>query len=178
MLFDFTGKKYLVTGASSGIGRVTATLLRRSGAEVIAAGQDRGKLASLQEESGCQALPFDVADSASIDAALDGVHGLDGLVNCSGIALVEPVLALDADSFDRVMAVNARGAALVARSVARRMIAEKRPGSIVNVSSQAALVALEDHLCYCASKAALDAITRVNSDRTISASTASTPPSR
>jgi NAD(P)-dependent dehydrogenase (short-subunit alcohol dehydrogenase family) len=63
-------------------------------------------------------------------------------------------------SFDRVMAVNARGAVLVAKHVARGMIDAKRAGSIVNVSSQAALLALDDHLSYSASKAALDAATR------------------
>ena len=63
-------------------------------------------------------------------------------------------------SFYRIMAVNARGAVLVAKHVARGMIDAKRAGSIVNVSSQAALVALDDHLSYSASKAALDAVTR------------------
>ncbi|MFP3560513.1 SDR family oxidoreductase, partial [Paraburkholderia sp. SIMBA_049] len=76
-------------------------------------------------------------------------------------------LEISAEHFDRVMAVNARGAALVARAVARKMIARdgrgavRARGSIVNVSSQAALVGLPEHLSYCASKAALDAITRV-----------------
>ena len=97
----------------------------------------------------------------AMQAALAGVRGVDGLVNCSGIALLESSLDLDPDNFDRVMAVNARSAALMSRHVAQKMIAEKRQGSIVNVSSQASLVALENHLAYCASKAALDAITRV-----------------
>jgi NAD(P)-dependent dehydrogenase (short-subunit alcohol dehydrogenase family) len=74
--------------------------------------------------------------------------------------LLERAIDTTAASFDHVMAVNARGAALVARHVARGMIEAKRQGSIVNVSSQAALVALDDHLSYSASKAAMDAITR------------------
>ncbi|MEC5159628.1 MULTISPECIES: SDR family oxidoreductase [unclassified Janthinobacterium] len=161
MRFDFSGKKIMVTGATSGIGLVTAQLLRAAGAAVVAVGRDRAKLAALQADSSCEPLPLDVADGAAIERALAGVRGLDGLVNCSGVAQLESCLELRGEHFDRVMAVNARGAALVARHVAAGMVAERRAGSIVNVSSQAALVALEEHLSYCASKAALDAITRV-----------------
>ena len=132
MQFDFSGNKILVTGATGGIGLVTAQFLRAAGAEVVAAGR-----------------------------ALTGVRGLDGLVNGSGVAQLELCLELRGEHFDRVMEVNARGAALVARRVAAGMIAQRRAGSIVNASSQAALVALGDHLSYCASKAALDAITRL-----------------
>jgi NAD(P)-dependent dehydrogenase (short-subunit alcohol dehydrogenase family) len=74
--------------------------------------------------------------------------------------LLESALDLQAESFDAVMAVNARAAALVASRCGKAMIAAGVRGSIVNVSSQAALVALDAHLCYCASKAAMDAITR------------------
>ncbi|MEO6919617.1 MAG: SDR family oxidoreductase [Collimonas sp.] len=158
--YELGGKKIMVTGATSGIGEVIAQLLRRCGAQVLAIGQNRNKLDQLVTLHGCVALALDVADSAAVEKELASSHGLDGLVNCSGISILESCLALNADSFDRVMAVNARGAAMVSRYVAQHMIAERRQGSIVNVSSQASLVALEDHLAYCASKAALDAITR------------------
>ncbi len=134
-IFDFSGRSILVTGASSGIGRVTVEMLCASGAQVVAAARNVGELARLAEETGCEPLVLDVGDEAAIDTT--------------------------ASSFDSVMNVNARGAILVARHVARAMIDAKRAGSIVNVSSQAALVGLEDHLSYCASKAAMDAITRV-----------------
>jgi NAD(P)-dependent dehydrogenase (short-subunit alcohol dehydrogenase family) len=158
--FDFTGRSILVTGASSGIGRATVELLCASGATVLAAARNVGELARLAEETGCEPLVLDVGDEAAIDDALASLDAFDGLVNCAGIALLERAVDTTAASFDRVMAVNARGAALVARYVARGMLAAKRAGSIVNVSSQASLVALEDHLSYSASKAAMDAITR------------------
>lgn len=158
--FDFTGRSILVTGASSGIGRATVELLCRSGATVVAAARNVGELARLAEETGCEPLVLDVADEAAIDDALASLDAFDGLVNCAGIALLERAVDTTAASFDRVMAVNARGAALVARHVARAMLDAKRGGSIVNVSSQAGLVALDDHLSYSASKAAMDAITR------------------
>ena len=77
------------------------------------------------------------------------------------------------------MAINVRGAAMMARDVAKGMLRDGRAGSIVNVSSQASLVALDEHLAYCASKAAMDAITRslcLEWGPAASASTASTPP--
>ncbi|RQV26740.1 SDR family NAD(P)-dependent oxidoreductase [Burkholderia cenocepacia] len=166
--FDFSGSTVLVTGASSGIGRACAIALAHAGARVVAAARDMAALDTLAGEIACDTLRMDVGgDQHAIDAALDAYDAFDGLVNCAGIASLEPALDVDAAHFDRVMAVNARGAALVARAVARKMIerdgrgAANARGSIVNVSSQAALVGLPAHLSYCASKAAMDAITRV-----------------
>ncbi|KWF30245.1 SDR family oxidoreductase [Burkholderia pseudomultivorans] len=170
--FDFDGSRVLVTGASSGIGRACAVALAQAGAQVVAAARDAAALDALAGETGCDTLRVDLGgDEQAIDTALAAQAAFDGLVNCAGVASLEPSLEISAASFDRVMAVNARGAALVARSVARKMIArdgggrrsggERAGGSIVNVSSQAALVGLPAHLSYCASKAAMDAITRV-----------------
>ena len=129
--------------------------------EVVAAARNVGELARLAEETGCEPLVLDVGDEVAIDEALASLDVFDGLVNCAGTAMLERAIDTTAASFDSVMSVNARGAILVARHVARAMIDARRAGSIVNVSSQAALVGLEDHLSYCASKAAMDAITRV-----------------
>ncbi|HEX3380080.1 MAG TPA: SDR family oxidoreductase [Paraburkholderia sp.] len=158
--FDFSGRTILVTGASSGIGRATVEALCASGASVVAAARNVNELARLAEETGCEPLRLDISDEAAIDEALATLEPFDGLVNCAGIALLERAVDTTAASFDRVMAVNARGAVLVAKHVARGMLEAGRAGSIVNVSSQAALVALDDHLSYSASKAALDAVTR------------------
>ncbi|CAE6733968.1 SDR family oxidoreductase [Paraburkholderia nemoris] len=158
--FDFSGRSVLVTGASSGIGRATVEALCASGASVVAAARNVNELARLAEETGCEPMMLDVSDESAIDDALGSLDAFDGLVNCAGIALLERAVDTTGASFDRVMGVNARGAVLVAKHVARGMIDAKRAGSIVNVSSQAALVALDDHLSYSASKAALDAVTR------------------
>ena len=158
--FDFTGRRALVTGASSGIGRAVAVRIAQTGAQVTAVGRQEAALQKLQEETGCNPLVLDVADSQALDQAFAELPAFDLVVNCAGIALLEPALELQAHSFDAVMAVNARAAALVAARCGKAMAAAGVRGSIVNVSSQAALVALDAHLCYCASKAALDAITR------------------
>lgn len=158
--FDFTGRRALVTGASSGIGRAVAVRIAQAGAQVTAVGRQEAALQKLQEETGCNPLVLDVAAPQALDQAFGELPAFDLVVNCAGIALLEPALELQAHSFDAVMAVNARAAALVAARCGKAMAAAGVRGSIVNVSSQAALVALDDHLCYCASKAALDAITR------------------
>ncbi|CAB3681628.1 NAD-dependent glycerol dehydrogenase [Paraburkholderia sediminicola] len=158
--FDFSGRSILVTGASSGIGRATVEALCASGASVVAAARNVNELARLAEETGCEPMMLDVSNESAIDDALSSLDAFDGLVNCAGIALLERGVDTTGASFDRVMGVNTRGAVLVAKHVARGMIDAKRAGSIVNVSSQAALVALDDHLSYSASKAALDAVTR------------------
>ena len=155
--FDFSYQRILVTGASSGIGREIAQQLIASGAEVFALGRDAQALAAL----GCRTLCVDIADSIALDKTLQDLPPLHGLVNCAGISRLEPAAAISASAFDQVMSVNARAAAQVASRVAAKMIEANMAGSIVNVSSQASLVALDDHLSYCASKAALDAITRV-----------------
>jgi NAD(P)-dependent dehydrogenase (short-subunit alcohol dehydrogenase family) len=159
--FDFNGQSVLVTGASSGIGKTTATLLREVGARVVAAARNKEALAELASETGCEPLYLDVSDAEQITRALAPFAAFDGLVNCSGTTALDAAVDFTAADFDLLMGVNARGAALVAQQVARGMIAAGKRGSIVNVSSQAALVGIENHLAYCASKSALDAITRV-----------------
>lgn len=158
--FNFSGQRALVTGASSGIGRAVAMRLAQSGAKVTAVGRNAAALETLHAEAGCTPLVLDVADAPALEHALAASQAFDLVVNCAGIALLESAVEMKVESFDTVMAVNARAAALVASRCGRAMIAAGICGSIVNVSSQASLVALDAHLCYCASKAAMDAITR------------------
>ena len=85
------------------------------------------------------------------------------MVNCGGWGgEIAPPQDTDIAVFDKVMSINARGALLVTKYAARTMIRIGQGGSIVNVSSQAGLVAITGHICYGSSKAALDNITRVS----------------
>jgi NAD(P)-dependent dehydrogenase (short-subunit alcohol dehydrogenase family) len=158
--FDLRGQRILVTGASSGIGWEVAQQLLAAGASVFAMGRDVSNLELLAEQ-GCETLRVEMADSEALNAALAGLPVLNGLVNCAGISILEAASEVSAAALDQVLAINVRAAALVAAAVARKMIEHGVAGSIVNVSSQASLVALTDHLSYCASKGALDAMTRV-----------------
>jgi len=156
------GRTVVVTGAGGGIGGEIVAHLVRAGADVIAAGRTDEEVADVSERHGIRSLVFDVADEESVAAALDGLD-LQGLVNCAGYGgVVAPVVDAGADVFDRVMAVNARGTLLTTKYAARSMIRLGHGGAIVNVSSQASLVALDGHVSYGASKAAVDAITRVS----------------
>lgn len=123
--FDFHGRSFLVTGASSGIGRAAAVALRGCGARVVAAARNARELERLAHETGCEPLELDVGCDASVRAALSGERmrdAFDGLINCAGVTSLAAAIDTTADEFDRVMAVNARGAMLVARHVARAMI--------------------------------------------------------
>lgn len=152
----------LVTGASGGIGAATVRQLREAGAEVIASGRDTAKLDQLAGETGCRTLAFDLTSEESIKNALDGLD-LWGVVNCGGFGgEIATPMDTDIDIFDKVIAINARGALLVTKYASQSMIRLGKGGSIVNVSSQASLVALKGHISYGSSKAALDNITRVS----------------
>ena len=152
----------LVTGASGGIGAATVRQLRAAGAEVIASGRNSGQLDTLAAATGCRTLPFELSSEESVRGALEGLD-LWGVVNCGGFG-GEIATPMDTDIavFDKVISINARGALLVTKYASQSMIRLGKGGSIVNVSSQAALVALKGHISYGSSKAALDNITRVS----------------
>lgn len=153
---DFNGKRILVTGAGKGIGRETVEWLKRCGAEVIAMGRNPDDLAYADRP-----LVADLVDVAATRAAVMSALPLDGLVNCAGVVELQSFLDTSIETFDHLMAVNTRAPMVIAQVVARDLIARSMPGAIVNVSSLAAAVGTRDHLAYCASKAALDAMTRV-----------------
>ena len=152
----------LVTGASGGIGGATVRKLIAHGADVIGAGRDKGALKALADETGCRALTFDVSQEDQVRDALDGLD-LWGVVNCAGFGgEIATPMETDIDVFDKVIAINTRGALLVTKYASQSMVKLGQGGAIVNVSSQASLVGLRGHISYGSSKAALDNITRVS----------------
>jgi len=159
---DFNGRPILVTGASGGIGGATVRRLVQAGADVIASGRTADTLEALAAETGVRTLPFDLTSEEGVRGALDGLD-LWGVVNCGGFGgEIATPMETDIDVFDKVISINARGSLLVTKYASRSMIRLGRGGSIVNVSSQASLVALRGHISYGSSKAALDNITRVS----------------
>ena len=159
---NFSGRPILVTGASGGIGGATVRQLVAAGADVIASGRSEEALGKLAEETGVRVVPFDLTSEDSIRGALDDLD-VWGVVNCGGFGgEIATPMETDISVFDQVIAINARGALLVTKYASRSMIRLGNGGSIVNVSSQAGLVALSGHISYGSSKAALDNITRVS----------------
>lgn len=159
---DFNGRTILVTGASGGIGGATVRHLVAAGAEVIASGRNVEHLEAIAAETGAEPLPFDLTSEDSIRDAIEG-RDIWGVVNSGGWGgeIASPQ-ETDIDVFDKVISINARGSLLVTKYASREMIRQERGGAIVNVSSQASLVALSGHISYGSSKAALDNITRVS----------------
>lgn len=159
---DFAGRTILVTGAAGGIGGATVRQLAAAGADVVASARSESDLETICAETNARPLPFDLESEDSVRTALDGFD-LWGVVNCAGFGgEIATPMDTDIDVFDKVISVNARGALLVTKYASRTMVRLGKGGSIVNVSSQASLVALSGHISYGSSKAALDNITRVS----------------
>jgi L-xylulose reductase len=162
LMTDLQGRTILVTGAGGGIGGATVRQLVAAGAHVLAAGRSAENLEAIVAETGAEPIVFDLESEDEIRTALEG-RDLYGVVNCGGWG-GEIATPMDTDIavFDKVMSINARGSLLVTKYASREMIRLGQGGAIVNVSSQASLVALTGHISYGSSKAALDNITRVS----------------
>lgn len=157
----FDGKRALVTGAGKGIGRAVAITLKKCGAEVVALSRTQSDLDSLSEEHpDIQVVLLDLSDIAAVKREIPKLAPIHLLVNNAAIGQIEPFLEVTEESFGLLFNVNVKACLFVAQAVARDMVARGSGGSIVNVSSQASQVALLDHTVYCATKAALDSITR------------------
>ncbi len=159
-LKQFSGKRALVTGAGKGIGRAVATMLAARGAEVVALGRTAADLDSLAA-TGCRAIVADLDDIERAAALVTAALPLDLLVNNAGISILEPALDTTQAAFEAVLRINTWAPLRLAQVVAGDLIARKRRGAIVNVSSTASSRGLALHAAYCASKAGLDALTRV-----------------
>ena len=158
---DFGSKRALVTGAGKGIGREIARHLAACNAEVVALSRTEADLDTLRDEIGCATIAVDLADVAATQAALADAGQFELLVNNAGVSILEPFLDVSVAAFDEVMAVNVRGVLIVSQIVARGMITAGSGGAIVNLSSVASSRALALHTAYCASKGALDQLTRM-----------------
>jgi 3-oxoacyl-[acyl-carrier protein] reductase len=167
MTSPLKGKRALVTGAASGIGRATAQELGRRGADVALV--DLAPCAGLAEEISAMgrksiAIEADVGDEtqapAAVRRALDDLGGLDILVNCAGMILEKPLLEMSIDDFDRIVRVNLRGTYLMGREGIAAMKEQGGGGRIVNIASELAYLGRAEFSAYCASKAAILGLTR------------------
>lgn len=172
-LFGLRRKTAVVSGGSAGIGRAVAELLLAAGARVVIAGTTAAKIeatvADLGDRSGRQAdvigVPTDITQEAAVvnlfDQAVAAFGGVDVMINCAGIYPVVPFLDTSVELWDRVNAVNLRGAFLCMREAVKKMLIDGRGGTIVNVSSMAArMTMIHGHAPYGASKAGADILVR------------------
>lgn len=160
---DLSGKRALVTGASSGIGLGCAVALAEAGAHVVLAAR---RVAALEDavaqmtEQGwsAQALGFDQSDLTQVEAAFDAPY--DIVLNSAGLARHGPAVETQADDFDTVMDLNLRGAYFLSSYAARALMAAGKPGSIIHISSQMGHVGGIDRAVYCASKHAVEGMVK------------------
>jgi len=165
---DFGGRTALVTGGAGGIGLAIARQLAEGGARVVLVDLERQALdvaaASLAEPRHHLALAVDVTRPEGVEQAvatvLEAPGRIDILVNSAGVALLEPAGEISEAAWERTLAVNLTAPLLLAQAVAPAM-RRQRHGRIINLASQASVVALRRHAAYCASKAGLVGLTRV-----------------
>lgn len=157
--FSLENKIALVTGGASGIGAATARELTRAGAHVLIADLNLPAAESLSAQlPNSKPIQMDVTDAASIAAAFATVPHLDILVNNAGIGLVGDITRTSEEDFNRVMRVNVNSVFLVTQAAFPLLLASR--GSIVNIGSVAGSVGVKQRFAYCASKGAVQAMTR------------------
>ena len=167
---DLTGEVALVTGAGRGIGRAIAAKLAQAGCDVavndVNDDDNLATTASLVKEHGREALVLpaavggrDVASSL-VEQTYERFGRLDIVVNNAGIFRHAPFLELEDDAVEAVFEVNVFGVFRICQEAARRWVAEGVAGRIVNVSSISAIIAQRTQAHYCASKAAVDLLTK------------------
>lgn len=158
--FDLTGKKVLVTGASSGIGLGCAMAVAEAGAETYCAARGVDRLneavAAMQGEGlTVKPLPLDQGDVASLADVL-AKHAFDVVVNSAGIARHSSAVDTTEEDYDAVMHVNLRSAYFLSAQAAKAMIKAGKPGSIIHISSQMGHTGGIDRALYCAGKHGLE----------------------
>lgn len=163
--FRLDGKRALVVGASSGIGLACAAALGQAGAHVTVAARRADRLAALSAEMRAEGLDasdlvMDVVDVDATVAKIKAAGPFDILINASGLARHSPALDTEQVDFDAVNEINVRGAYFVAQAVAQGLIAAGKPGSLVTISSQMAHVGGPERAVYCATKHAVEGMTK------------------
>jgi len=164
--FRLDGRRALVTGGGGGIGFAASSALSQAGAHVTVAdivqeGAERTAAALREHGGSAETLLLDVTDVEAVRSAVAAAAPFDILVNNAGTNRPAPMVDVKVEDFDHVMGLNVRAAFFVAQAVARRLIAAKRSGSIVNISSTMGHVGMPTRAVYSASKHAVEGFTKV-----------------
>ena len=163
--FRLDGKSALVAGAGRGIGLAAAWALAGAGARVVLLSRTGREVRDAAEAivaagGAAEWVEADVMDHAAVEAAVAAHGPIDVLVNNAGTNRPAPFLEVTEADFDAILDLNVRAAFFCAQAVARAMAARGAGGSIINVSSQMGLVGGRNRTAYCASKHALEGMTK------------------
>ncbi|XP_064636286.1 L-xylulose reductase-like [Lineus longissimus] len=162
MAYDFSGKKAIVTGGGRGIGRAIVEGLSKNGAEVWAVSRTKEELDKVEQEiPNTHGVQADLSDWNATKKAIEAIGPVDFLVNNAAIIVLASLLDIKPEDFDTLYNTNVKSIICVSQVVAKGMIESGKGGSIVNMSSQASERALKEHILYCGTKGAVDAISRV-----------------
>jgi NAD(P)-dependent dehydrogenase (short-subunit alcohol dehydrogenase family) len=163
--FRLDERRALVTGAGRGIGLAAAAALAQAGAQVVLVARTGAEIEAAAAEiraegGGAEALVLDVTDFDAVTAALNAQPAFHVLVNNAGTNRPRPFLEVSVADYDAIMDLNVRAAFFVAQAAARRMMADGVRGSIIHVSSQMGHVGGRERTVYCASKHAMEGLTK------------------
>lgn len=162
----FDGRIAVITGAASGIGATVAEHFAQRGARIVGVDLNDAVSSVLAElpGEGHHGIVADLTDPAAatrvIDEAVEVVGTPHILVNSAGVALLDPAVDVPAERWQLTLDVNLSGTFFMAQAAGRVML-EAGYGRIINLASQAAIVGLDQHAAYCASKAAVVGLTHV-----------------
>lgn len=165
-LFDVSGRRVLVAGGASGLGRALATAFAARSAHCLVADLDApgaAAVAGALPGNGHGSCYLDVCDPAACAKAVEraaGARGLDVMINSAGRLHVTPALEIDSADFESVLRVNTAGSFVVAREAARAM-KETGGGRIITIASVSSRVANPGYAAYATSKGALVQLTRI-----------------
>lgn len=165
--FNITDKVAVITGGASGIGNAVAELYLEKGAKVaiLDLKEDVSDTAKQMDADNTLGVQCDVTDEDSMDQAIQAVKDHFGkiniLVNCAGIALLDDAENISAKKWQTTIDINLTGTFKMIQKVGNVMIEQGNGGKIINMSSQAAIIALDNHVAYGASKAGVVGMTKV-----------------
>lgn len=169
--YNLAGKTVIITGGTAGIGKMTAEYLLNQGCNVVITGRrnNAGEIAREMEVAAgkgkCIGFSGDVCDGAYrkqvVAETVNAFGAVDALVNSAGINVLDWATDVKEEDWDNILGVDLKASFFMAQEVGNAMIKNNRPGSIVNITSQAGVIALDRHVAYCAAKAGVKAMTEV-----------------
>ena len=163
--FSLQGKTAVITGGAAGIGYATAKFFHDKGVNIILADLNP-KVEEIAKKLGknCLGVVGNVCDRAYpakvIDAGVKAFDQVDILVNSAGIVALENAESIGEDDWNRTIDINLSASFFMAQAVGKYMIENNIDGCIVNMASQAGVIALDKHVAYCASKGGIIAMTK------------------
>jgi NAD(P)-dependent dehydrogenase (short-subunit alcohol dehydrogenase family) len=160
--FRLDGKRALVTGAGRGIGLAAAAALAEADAEVTLVARSADEIAAAAAEIGplATAATLDVSDLAAVSAFFESRAPFHVLVNNAGTNRPKPLWEVTEGDYDAVLDLNLKAAFFVAQACSKRLIAARKPGSLIHIGSQMGHVGGPNRSLYCASKWALEGMNK------------------